>query len=161
MHAVNHRTRTEEEQSFEEGVRDHVKDRGDERAHATGQKHVAELRNGRIGQHFLDVVLRESDGRGKDSRCSTDDGDDEHRRRRMRVNGRTANDHVDAGSDHRCRMNQSGNRRRTSHRVRQPHVKRNLRALARRANEKKYRNRGSAAGKQRLPGKRVDAHAGE
>ena len=76
-----------------------------------------------------------------------DDRHDKHRRGRVSINRRTANDHVNAGSDHCRRVNQSRNRSGTGHRVRQPNVKRNLRALAGRADEKKNGDRSNAAGK--------------
>ena len=68
MHSVNDRARAEEQQRLEERVRHHVKDRRDERADAARQEHVAELRDGRISEDLLDVVLREADRRGEDRR---------------------------------------------------------------------------------------------
>ena len=53
---------------FEKRVRHHVKDRRDKRADAAGEKHITELRNGRISENFFDVVLREADRRGKNRR---------------------------------------------------------------------------------------------
>ena len=47
---------------------------------------------------------------------------------------------VDAGGDHRRGVDQGGNRRRTFHRVRQPDVQRELRALADRAREEQQRD---------------------
>src|SRR5829696_5255099 len=83
VHAVNYRAGTKEQQRLEECVRDDVKARGDKRAHTARQEHVTELRNGRVSQNFLDVVLRETDRSGKESGGSADDGDDKHRGRRV------------------------------------------------------------------------------
>ena len=53
-----------------------------------------------------------------------------------------APDHVDAGRNHRRRVDQRRNRRRPFHRVGQPDVQRNLRRLAGRADEQQQgRNR--------------------
>ena len=119
-------------------MRDDVEDRGDECANAARKKHVAELRDGRVGENFLDVVLRETDRRRK-QRCScADDGHDEHCGRRVHEDLRAAHDHVNAGRYHGGRVNQSGDGRRTGHRVGQPNVEWNLRALSRRADEKQH-----------------------
>ena len=40
------------------------------------QEHVAELRDGRVGENFLDIVLREADGGGEERGQRADDGDD-------------------------------------------------------------------------------------
>ncbi len=160
MHAVNYRAGAEEQLRLEERVRHHVKDRRDEGAHATGQKHVTELRNGRVGKHLLDVVLREADrGREQSGRCA-DDRDDEHRGRCVSEDRRTTHDHVDAGRDHRGRVDQRRHRRRAGHRIRQPNEQRNLRALSGRADEEENGDGGDAAGKDRLPGESIDWHCG-
>src|ERR1051326_5677560 len=141
MHAGNYRTGAEEQQRLEEGVRDDVKDCSDKRADAARQEHVTELRDGRISQNFLDVVLRETDGGGKESSRRTDDSDDEHRGRCVRKDCRTADDHVDAGSHHRRGVNQCRDGSWTSHRVRQPNVQRYLRALSGGADKQQHCDR--------------------
>ena len=72
---VNHRARAEEEQRLEERVRHQVEHAGAVRADAAGQQHVAELRDGRVGEHALDVVLHHADGRGEERRQRADDRD--------------------------------------------------------------------------------------
>ena len=49
-----------------------------------------------------------------------DDRDDEHRRRCVLIDRVAADDHVNARRDHRRGVDQSRNRRRAGHRVRQP-----------------------------------------
>ena len=140
VHSVNDRAGTEEEQCLEKRVRHDVEDRRDKGADATREKHVAELRDRRIGENLLDVVLCEADRRGKHRSCTADDRNDEHRGRSMHKDRRATNDHVDAGRDHRRCVDQCRNWRRAGHRIRQPDVQRNLCALTRGANEKKYRD---------------------
>ncbi len=62
---VNHRASGQEQQSLEERVRHQVEDPGGECRHAAGHEHVAELRDRRVGENFLDIGLRDADGRGK------------------------------------------------------------------------------------------------
>ena len=87
-------------------MRHHVKDGRDERAHTASHKHVTELRNRRIGEHFLNIVLRETDSCSKQRSGRAYDRDDEHRERRVREDRRAAHDHVNAGSHHGRGVNQ-------------------------------------------------------
>ena len=64
--AVNHRTRAHEQQRLEERVRDQMEHPHRHAAHAKPHHHVAKLRNSRVSQNALDVVLRDRDQRGKD-----------------------------------------------------------------------------------------------
>ena len=58
VHPVDDRTGAEEKQRLEERVRHHVKDRRDKRTDAAREKHVSKLRNGRVSEDLLNVVLR-------------------------------------------------------------------------------------------------------
>ena len=66
VQAVNHSARAKEQQRFEERVRHQVEDARRERAHSDAQEHVAELRDGGVGEHFLDVHLRQADSGGEE-----------------------------------------------------------------------------------------------
>src|SRR4030095_9239863 len=109
MHAVNDRSGTEKEQSFEKRMRDHMKECSDESTHPASQKHVAKLRNRGVSKHLLNIVLRDPDCRSKDRSCRADDCDNKHRGRGMCINGRTPHDHINTGSDHGCGVDERGN----------------------------------------------------
>ncbi len=72
VQTVNHRARAQEQQALEERVRHQMPDAGRKRAHADAQEHVAELRHGGVGVHFLDVHLRHTDGRREERRRQAD-----------------------------------------------------------------------------------------
>ena len=73
---VDHAARAQEQQRLEERVGHHVEDAGGKGAGAQADEHVAQLRNGRVGEDLLDVVLRQADGGGEERRRDADDGDD-------------------------------------------------------------------------------------
>ena len=70
----------EEEERLEEGVRGEVEHRRIGTAATDGHDHVTELRESRVGEDALDVVLLDGDERGEDGGEATDAGDDEHAR---------------------------------------------------------------------------------
>ncbi len=124
---VNHCAGTEEEQRLEERMRVEMEDAGAERADAHRQEHVAKLRDRRIREHALDVVLDQADRARHQRRQRPDDGDDRQRLRRVAEQHRVAPDHVDAGRHHRRRVDERRDGSRAFHGVRQPGVERNLR----------------------------------
>jgi hypothetical protein len=73
VHRVDDRAGAEEQHRLEEGVGEEVEHRRRVDADARGHEHVAELRAGRIGDHALDVVLHEADGRREEGRGGADD----------------------------------------------------------------------------------------
>ena len=127
---------------------------GGERADADGDEHEAELRDGRVGEDLLDVVLRDADRRREERRERADDRHDHHRVGRQAEEHVRADDHVDAGRDHRGGVDQRGDRRRAGHGVRQPDVQRDLRRLAARADEEQQADGGGDAG-VRMSGSRA------
>ena len=141
----------EEQQRLEEGMRDEVEHRGLIGRDAGRKEHVAELRAGRIGDDFLDVVLRHADAGGEDAGGAADHHDEAERDRRILEHRRQARHHEHARRHHRRGMDQGRDRRRAFHRVGQPGVQADLRRFAHRADEQKD------AG----DGQRVDMHAEE
>ena len=75
-------------------------------------------------------MLHHADAGGEDGRGRADDGDDAQRVGAAVEQRVATRDHVDACRDHRCRVNQRGDRRGAFHRVRKPDVQRNLRGFA-------------------------------
>ena len=138
---VNHAAGAQEQQRLEERVRHHVEDSGGKRSRAEAKEHVAQLRNRRVGEDFLDIVLRQTDGGGEERRCHADDRDDVERECRVQENRRAARDHVHASGDHGRGVDQRANRRRTGHGVGQPDVERNLRRFSGRAEQQQQADR--------------------
>ena len=79
VHAVHHRTGAEEQAGLEEAVGHQVHDA--QRVHAwpqaDGQEHVADLRDRRVGQDFLDVVLGATGDTADQQGDRADDGHDQ------------------------------------------------------------------------------------
>ncbi len=106
-----------------------MEDGDEERPHAGGHKHVAELRDRRIRQHLLDVVLGDGNGGRHDRRERCHDGDDQHDVGRAKHHRREAGEQVESARDHCRRVDERRDRRRAGHGIRQPDKKRNLGAL--------------------------------
>ena len=68
MAAVDDAAGAEEEQGLEEGVREQVEQARGPAADAQAEHHVAELADGRVGEHLLDVGHDDGDG-GRDERA--------------------------------------------------------------------------------------------
>ena len=148
------RPRAEEEEAFEERVGEKVED-GDivDRRDGDADDHVAELRDRRIGEDALDVVLLRGHEAGGEAGDRADPHDDfAHGFRRGEEDGEDARQHVDAGGDHGGGMEQRGDRCRAFHRVRQPDVQRHLGRLADCAAENKEAGGGEVARMQRNRG---------
>ena len=119
---MNHRARAEEEQGFEERVREQVEDSHPVRTDAERQEHVSKLADGRVGEHALDIILHQPDRRGEYRGERAHRGHDrQHLRRKLEQRGR-ARHHVNARGHHRSRMDKRGDGRRAFHRVGQPDV---------------------------------------
>jgi len=139
-HRVDHRAGPQEEERLEERVRSEMEDRRRIGAEPGGQEHVAELRDGGVGEHLLDVRLRQADRRREDRRRRADHRHELRDPRRELIDHVRPHHHVDARRHHGRGVDEGGHRRRTGHRVRQPDVERNLRALAHRADEEAERH---------------------
>ena len=126
---VDHDAGRHEEQRLEEGVRHQVEDRVAVGADSRGHEHVADLRHRRVGDHALDVPLHERDETGNEKSDRAQDG-----REMLDVGSRledrmSSHEQIDAGRDHRRRVDERGHRGRALHRVRKPCVERDLRGL--------------------------------
>src|SRR6266478_5524330 len=73
MSADDYRPRTEEKLGLEECMHHDMEDRSHEGSNSAGEKHVAELRDGRVGEDFLDVVLRDANRGREQGSCGADD----------------------------------------------------------------------------------------
>jgi hypothetical protein len=77
--AVDDGACAQEEQRLEEGMRDEMEHADGDAADAEAHHHVAELRDGGVGEDALDVVLRDGDERAEERRERADPGDDRER----------------------------------------------------------------------------------
>ena len=135
---VDDRACAEEEQRLEECVRPQMEHRRaafDVRREARSHDHVAELRERGVGEDALDVVLLRGHERGEDARDAADPRDDHPGDRRKIDEERETREHVHARGDHRRGVDERGDGRGAFHRVRQPCVERELRALSNRTAE--------------------------
>ena len=152
-HRVHHAARGEEQQRLEEGVREQVEHRRDDRelrhvadARPQGHEHVAELADGRIRQHPLQVGLRQGDRRREQRRQAADDARPELSTQGVSDDQRhRPGDQVDARRDHRRGVDQGRDGRRAFHRVGQPDVERDLGTLGRRRPEEQQRDPAATA----------------
>ena len=117
-------------------------DRAEGGADAEAEEHVPKLRDGRVRHHALDVVLRHADRRREERRAAADPRHRGQRERMQREERIQARDEVDAGGDHRRRVDERRHRGRAFHRVGKPHIQRELGALAERAEHEAVGDRG-------------------
>ena len=129
-----------EEQRLEEGVRHEVEHPARVRPDPDAEEHVADLRHRRVRDHALDVGLDERDQPGDEERQRADAGRDQLDRPRLLEDDVRARDEVDAGGDHRRRVDEGADRRRAFHRVGQPGLERDLRRLRHGAAEQAERD---------------------
>ena len=119
---------SEEQQCFEERVRREVEETCNVTPGADSQHHKSQLANCRVGEHPLDVKPDDGDCGGDYCRDTPDVGN--RQRGAGRQNGKHPRGQVDAGCDHRRRMDERTDGCRTLHGVGQPSVQRHLRRLA-------------------------------
>ena len=130
---MDDRTGTEEQQRLEHSMREEVEHTGHVTEavvsavtrYAEGHHHETDLRNGREGEHALDVGLHTGDHRREQRGKRTDHRNaHEHLGSLEVIHRKEACDQVDAGHDHRRGMDQRRYRGRTFHRVGQPDMQR-------------------------------------
>ncbi len=127
---VNNGAGSEEEERLEEGVGEEVEDGGRVGGDSAGQKHVAELGDGGVGENALDVVLDDADAGGKDGGERADDGDDAEGVGGAVEEDVGAGDHVDAGGDHGGGVDEGRDGGGAFHGVGEPDVEGDLGGLA-------------------------------
>ena len=135
VHADDDRAGAKEQQRFEERVGHQVEhgDRVGGRTECHG--HVAELRQGRVSDHALDVVLDDAQEAHEQRGDRTDHQHEGQRGVGQFEQRRHARHHEDTGGDHGRGVDQCGDRGRAFHRIRQPDVQRELGRFAHRADE--------------------------
>ena len=138
VHRDDHRARAEEQHRLEKRMRHQMENRRRIGRCAERHRHIAQLRQRRIGDHALDVVLRHRDQRHEEAGDRADHEHERQRGLRQFEQRRHARDHENAGRHHGRGMDQRRDRGRAFHRIGQPHVQRELRALAHRADEQQY-----------------------
>ena len=143
---MDHGARAQEQERFEEAVRQEVEHARVRRAGAGRGHHVAELRHRRVREDALDVVLHARQRRrqqGREGADPTDERQDvgDEGEERLR-----AGDHEHAGGDHRRGVDQRGHGRGPLHRLGEPHVGR----LAHRAKVDQEHDRPETVDRQRV-----------
>ena len=135
--AVDDRACAQEQQRFEKRVGDEMEHADGGAADSEADHHVAELRNGGVGEDALDVVLSDGDERAEEGGDGADPGDDlECDSGGERASDLCAHkwvdsrDEEDASGDHGGRVDESADGGRAFHRVGQPDVQRDLAGLA-------------------------------
>ena len=139
MHGVDDVARGHEEEGLEEGVSHEVEEGGRVGANSDRQEHVPDLAHGRVGEHPLDVGLHDGDGGCEQRGDRADDRDGCVGVNGDVVDGVHAADEVDAGRDHRGRVDQGTYRSRSFHCVRQPGVQWKLRGFGDGAHQQQER----------------------
>ena len=99
------------------------------RADPRADEHVPDLAHRRVGDDALDVPLDERDHPRRKKRDQPEDRREVLDVWRGLEDEMRAADEVDAGGDHRRRVDERGDRRRSLHRVGEPGVERDLRGL--------------------------------
>ena len=148
-HGVHDTPGPQEEQRLEKGVRHQVEHRptnAHQRSRPQPEEHEPQLAHGRVGQHPLQVVLREGDQGGQQGSDATD-----QRHKHLGVGGgleeRCAAGHeVHPRGHHRRGVNQGRHRSGPLHRIGQPDMQWELGALADRSGEKAQADGGHQGG---------------
>jgi len=141
VHGVDDRTGAQEEQGLEERVVHQVEHAGgvpgvsllgqgkEVPARPQGQEHVSQLADGRVGQNPLDVGVVQRHGRCHQGSNASNDGNYEHRVRRLHHHGVGTGHEVHTGLDHGGCMDKGRDRGRALHGIRKPVVQGELGGL--------------------------------
>ncbi len=136
-----HASGAEEEQRLERRMRGEMEHRGGPGTRADRREHEAQLADGRIGEHLLDVAL------GAGGTCGSDGGETAKHHRDYQSVGRSFHDRPrasqqeHAGGDHSRGVDERRDRRGALHRVGKPDVERELCGLAHGAYQEEQRDR--------------------
>ena len=106
LHGLNDRTGRQKEQGFEEGVRHQMEHSSHVSAHPHRGYHKAQLADGGVSQHLLDIRLGQRDGSGKESRRRSHPGHGHLRGRDQSVESRAARHQINPRRHHRGGMDQ-------------------------------------------------------
>jgi hypothetical protein len=136
---VDHCPGSEEEQRLVRRVAEQVEERRRPPAHRQPAGHVGQLAHGGVGEHPLDVVLRQRGEGGAEHGDGREDAEHRETGRRREEGGVEPGDEIDAGGHHGRRVDERADRGRPGHRVGQPHVQRELGGLADHAAEQQQR----------------------
>ncbi len=129
MTGQNHRAGRQEQQRFEERMGHQMENRRVPRLYAQRQEHVANLAHGRVREYTFDVGLHQ---RGKACQHQRNRPNDTHQMQHFRRHQEQAvstGNQVDTGGYHGGSVDQRGDRRWASHRVRKPGLQRQLRGF--------------------------------
>ena len=146
FHAEDDRTGRKEQQGLEEGMRDQVEHARHVGAHADRRHHEAQLRDGRVGQHLLDIILPGGNRGGKERRDCADQRHHVLGVRHQRVERPGTRHQVDAGRDHGGGMDEGRDRGRAGHGIRQPDIQRDLGGFAGHADQQEQGDEQDHAG---------------
>ena len=135
MQRVDDEARAQKELRFKERVREEMQHARLIRSDADAHDHIADLRHRRIGEDAFDIPLGHAENRTRHHGDRADHGDHFLRGRREIPQRREARDEIHARGDHRCGMDERGDRSRTFHRIGEPRMQRDLRRFRHRTDE--------------------------
>ena len=141
VHRVDHRSRAKEQHRFEKRVCEQMEHGHGIDTNTCGNEHISQLRTGGICDNAFDVVLHQTNSRGKKCCRRAQECDECHRLWRVFHQGRHTTDQEYARGHHGRRVDQCRNRCRAFHRVGQPCVQNQLRRFTHRTDEQQERQK--------------------
>ena len=122
VQAVNNGAGSQEQQGLEKRVGHQVKDAGGERPHTQGEKHVADLTDGGVGQDTFDIVLCQGGKSRQQQRGHADPGHCLQGGRSQQEQLIITGDQVHTRGDHGGGVDQGTHWRGAGHSIGQPGV---------------------------------------